>query len=76
MLNSYIQPYSRCSIPSAVEPALSSSQPAAATRHQTAGREPLGGDTGTARQGADSDASDLSPNNPAPTPPPCLKQIW
>jgi len=61
----------KCSIPRGVEPALSSSQPAATTHHQTAGREQLGGDTGMERQGAESDASDPTPNNPAPTRPPC-----
>lgn len=71
MQYSLIQPYLRCSIPSGAEPALSSSQPAPATHHQTTGREQPDGDTGMARQGADSDASEPTLSSPAPTHPPC-----
>lgn len=48
--------YSRCSIPSGAEPALSSSRPAAATRRQTEDRGQLDGGTGTERWGANSEA--------------------
>lgn len=75
MHNGEIQPYSRCRIPSGVEPALSSSQLAAATHHQTADQGQLDSDTGRATQGADNDASDRTLNSPAHTHPPYRGQI-
>lgn len=68
--------YVKCSIPSGVEPALSCSQWAAATHHQTADREQRGGDTGMVRLGADIYASDSTRSNPVPTGhPPCRNRI-
>lgn len=63
--------YQRCSIPTGAEAAPSSSPPAAATHHQTAGPAQLGGDIGTVRRGEDSHAGDPTPTDPARTHHPC-----
>lgn len=74
-LSRFMRTYWSCSFPSGGGAALSSRQPAAATRRQTTSPQWLVGDTCTGRRGACSAASRQIGNSPASARHPCLKHM-